>query len=902
MRVTTRPRGLALIAAAGALAAVVAGSAAAGEPRVASAASPVFLKVVRTSQQAILSSGRLAARVRVSRPGRLLVIPRARPSASGGAVRIGKARRFRFGRARSRLFRFPLNASGRSLLASCGARSLVFVALLKTAAPASSATLVRRKASRPLRIDRPGCAAGGGGGGGGGGEPDPTPQPYTGDPIETADAERCDFLDAAVCLQPWPNDYFTVEDGSTDTGRLVDLDLLSMPRNGANVPINPADYNRNDGFSPGQMIVTKVPGLETPAAFDATGAVSIDHPELYDDPDQPVVVINADTGERHPVFAELDANPTDPLRPNPGTTDDVNLLIRPLVNFDEGARYVVGLRDLRGAGGATIEPSDAFRAYRDRLITEQAEVESRRDHMEELFATLKASGIRRSNLYLAWDFTVASERNLSERALAIRDDAFEQLGDTDLDDLQVEPGSSSPAFTITDSTDFSVAEDSRIAREVVGTVTVPSYLDAPGCPPGSRFLLAPGSNLPTSIPGNTMSAGFTCEIPRSAIDDAPNPARPSLYGHGLLGSASEVGGGNIKAMASEHNMVFCATDWAGFATTDVPTVLTALQDLSNFPRLVDRMQQGFVNFMYLGRAMIHEDGFGSDPAFQAAGQSLIDDARLFYDGNSQGGIMGGAYTALSVDSNRSVLGVPGMNYSTLLSRSVDFEPYAEGQFTSEVCGLFPAPLDDVCNLAPGDTPLGLYDNYPNQLERPLIFSMIQMVWDRGEANGYAHHMTTDPLPNTPPHNVLLHPAFGDHQVANLAAEVEARTIGARAYQPALDPSRHWESDPFFQIPEIPVLPWGGSAIVYWDGGPLGFPGGTGTPPNGNIPPRPGPAPMFGDDPHSYPRNDVKARAQKSEFLRIGGLVENFCTTDSMLGTPVLTGTPIPCYAHGWAGP
>ena len=145
-------------------------------------------------------------------------------------------------------------------------------------------------------------------------------RPYTGPPIATANADRCDFLDAAVCLQPWPNDYFTAEDESTDTGRLIDLNPLSMPRNRADKPIDPSDYNHNDGFSPGQLIVTKVPGLETPAAFEATGAVSLDEPELYDDPDQPVVVINAETGERHPIFAELDANPTDPHRPNPGTT------------------------------------------------------------------------------------------------------------------------------------------------------------------------------------------------------------------------------------------------------------------------------------------------------------------------------------------------------------------------------------------------------------------------------------------------------------------------------------------------------------------------------------------------------------------------------------------------------
>ncbi|MEA2504209.1 MAG: hypothetical protein QOG36_1252, partial [Actinomycetota bacterium] len=40
----------------------------------------------------------------------------------------------------------------------------------------------------------------------------PSPKPYKGPPIDTSNASRCDFLDPAVCLQPWPNDYFTVAD------------------------------------------------------------------------------------------------------------------------------------------------------------------------------------------------------------------------------------------------------------------------------------------------------------------------------------------------------------------------------------------------------------------------------------------------------------------------------------------------------------------------------------------------------------------------------------------------------------------------------------------------------------------------------------------------------------------
>jgi hypothetical protein len=45
------------------------------------------------------------------------------------------------------------------------------------------------------------------------------------------------------------------------------------------------------------------------------------------------------------------------------------------------------------------------------------------------------------------------------------------------------------------------------------------------------------------------------------------------------------------------------------------------------------------NSLFLGRLMIHPDGFAADPAFRVAGAPLIDVPRpLVYDGNSLGGI------------------------------------------------------------------------------------------------------------------------------------------------------------------------------------------------------------------------------------------------------------------------
>ena len=67
--------------------------------------------------------------------------------------------------------------------------------------------------------------------------------------------------------------------------------------------------------------------------------------------------------------------------------------------------------------------------------------------------------------------------------------------------------------------------------------------------------------------------------------------------------------------------------------------------------------------------MIHPKGFASSLAFWDSGGPLIDTRRLYYSGGSQGGIAGGALTAVAPDFTRSVLIVPAMNYSLLLTRA-----------------------------------------------------------------------------------------------------------------------------------------------------------------------------------------------------------------------------------------
>ena len=63
-------------------------------------------------------------------------------------------------------------------------------------------------------------------------------------------------------------------------------------------------------------------------------------------------------------------------------------------------------------------------------------------------------------------------------------------------------------------------------------------------------------------------------------------------------------------------------------------------------------------------------------------------------------------------------------------------------------------------------------------------------------------------------------ALGDHQVTNYQADVEARTIGAKIHTPVVYDGRWPNFDVAWDIPPIDGYPFTGSAIVYWDGGPV----------------------------------------------------------------------------------
>src|SRR5919106_387467 len=302
-------------------------------------------------------------------------------------------------------------------------------------------------------------------------------------------SKRCDFTDPAVCLYPWPNDLFTRSDDSA-TGRRLNLKRASMPRNKDGKPIDPRDINRADGFSPGSMLITKVPGLDTPAAARRSKLPPIGNLSRSLAKRSPVVVIDARTRKRHPIWAEVDSNPNRPLDPPEPRLP--HLPRRPPL-----------------AQPPREPAAQALRAH----------VPHAPQGGRETREPLPRLGLHRGE--------------------------------------PPEPGRTR-------------APHPRPRLQSARRHQPPRPRRAGQL---AHFHRRHG-------PGPHRGRG---RPDRAAHDPAAPPkARAALYGHGLLGDPAEFDASNVKSMSNEHNVLFCATAWAGFAEEDIVHIGGTLNDLSGF--------------------------------------------------------------------------------------------------------------------------------------------------------------------------------------------------------------------------------------------------------------------------------------------------------------------------------
>ncbi len=602
--------------------------------------------------------------------------------------------------------------------------------------------------------------------------------------------DDCDPLAPSYCALPFPSDVYRVEHPDDPTRKTILFGETTLPttRTG-DVPVPGNMVVSSDGFSAGVAPFTHLPGASTtglPTPLDIEASL---------DDDCPTVLIEAETGKRVPHFAELDVST--------GDLTKRAFMIRPVVRLQDATRYIVAIRDVLDEDGKTLAPSSAFKALRDGGEHAHPSVALRRGLYADIFAKLGAASVAKSNLQIAWDFTTASQKNATQWLLHMRDQALELVGDD------------GPEYVIDEVIDD---PSPSIARRIDGRMTVPLYTDIPDA--GARLVFG-DDGLPKQ--NGTAEYGFLVLIPKS-VAAAKVPAPIVQFGHGLLGTREQAKG--HEEFADEYGHVLIAVDWKGMASDDsdglAQLILTG--EVERFGQVPDRLCQGLVNALLAMR--LARGKLATDEAVKFDGSSVIDPTKRYYFGESQGGILGAVYMAISTDVTRGGLRVPGQPYSLLLNRSVDFFPF------------FAA----------------LRVTYPDPVEEQVLVALAQMLWDRAEPNSYSHHIAKDMFEGTPQHEVLMHVAIGDHQVTTLGAHVMARAIGAKQITPATRPTI-WgidHADPGYE----------GSAMVEFDFG---------------LPPEPiTNVPMEeGKDPHGMVKKLTAAKAQLDHFFRTGK-VNHFC--------------------------
>jgi len=605
-------------------------------------------------------------------------------------------------------------------------------------------------------------------------------------PLLTLD---CDPMVPGQCGFPFPSNVWTVPDSTMSTGMHVAFGAATLPATKTGSRMGSAPFATRDGFAPGSSILTYLPGATvTGLPTQTTMATSVVATS-------PTLIMEADTGTFIPHFSELDARATDPTQQA--------FMIQPALRLKDSTRYIVAIQNVVDTNGKPLPANPVFAALRDNTPSSDLSVPPRRALYADIMSKLKAHGVATASLQLAWDFTTASQANTTQWLTHMRDDALGVVG------------AAGPSYTITN---VAMNPDSHLYERLTGTMTVPFYLTKTTAPASIHF-------GPDGLPAQngTATFPFIVEIPNSLVTSGK--AGPILINaHGLLGVETEGEDSYFADICDREGYVGIAVQFIGMDSDDVNFIGALLtSDPSQFEQAVEMQHQGFVNELLAVRMMM--GGLATDPATAPNGKPTIDPTQRFYRGDSQGGIFGGTFMAISTDITRGMLGEPGAPYSVLLDRSNDFTTFF-----------------DLLNVG-----------YGSEMDIQFIIDLIDLLWFRTEPGGYVSYINQNMLENTPSHQVLINCAIGDHQVTPLGAEFIARTIGAQSLEAV--------NEEVYGIQDAPSG-FSGSGIVIWNFGlppaPL-----TDTPDN------------LGTDPHGELRYVQAEQDMTDQFFRTG-VVNQLC--------------------------
>jgi hypothetical protein len=531
-----------------------------------------------------------------------------------------------------------------------------------------------------------------------------------GDDALTVPAEA-NPLGTTTNIVPYPSSLYEVADGA---GVRLDVPVGAFPTNSVTMrSLDPSPFAKRRGWPAATTILWAVTGGADPAGLVSHRAIEVSLTDA-----SATVLLDMTTGERVAHFAEVDVNELDIF-------DHQAVYIRPAARLAGGHRYAVGIRTLLHArDGGPLPVSEGFKAVLADRDTGHARLDAARPRLREAITALETAGVPRTDLVVAWDFTVEPDEAALADPLAARDAALAAMG----------PLGANLAYTVTSDLG-TINGDPRLARRieldfespsVTGEMHAGFHRDASG----------------TVIAMGTMTAKAYVMIPACAAFN--NQAGLLIYGHGIFGGLSEVRNGEYaRDLAQDGCLIVAGTVWTGMSNDDIPDALLALNDLDKGRGYGERIFQGIVNTIALEQLL--RGKLATELFVDGQGRSIVDPTRLYFLGVSMGHVLGSTFMAYDPFITRGVLHVGGANWALMFERSNSWAAYG----------------------------LPIKSSYDTLLEAVIMEQVLEMGLQYVDGATVAGIT----IPGTPAKQILMQTSLDDASVPNVASYYHARSLG-----------------------------------------------------------------------------------------------------------------------------
>ena len=588
----------------------------------------------------------------------------------------------------------------------------------------------------------------------------------------------CDPLDETECMLPFPSYYYMVQDKVSATGYRVNLlPHVIPPMKGWNAFVHPYFLNKLDGFPTMGPFMFYIDGLKE--AHEQTEKVTNNdnnnmqphRTKLMGPPDiaksvtseSMTLLIDVDDQVLVPHSAEIDyLAPDDPL-----------VLVFPAQPCKHNTHYALAVVNASNVSGERFPPTPGLKALLSdsdnggRGDDDKHDDDRRRRFKEVVIPALEKAAAWFSfahdpgSLQLLFDFPTISEESQLGPIRTVRNATMKIINDNEWKWYEHARQNSVQDF------DCSNNNETHYARIINAEIDVPWFLDGFGIGHRAAFLddHAVNSGILTTMGFAKLRIHVPCSVWPSTISTTggetngqSQPARDISavleHGHGLFYDRNEASFQHVQLLADQEAYLVISMDWRGMSAYDLLFVLKALVAK---PSLLQALRDNLIQGYACKLAMLHfsRNGLWSTDwlSFEDKGGTIheptvVSNPTYAFYGNSQGGILGAGYIALSGTTNlidRAVLGVPGTPFALVMTRSLVFKDY-----------------DNLLLL-----------NFHNNRHVRMLIAIIQMAWDSTEGSGFLALPIQEPYPP-----VLMQAGLGDSTVPTNAAEALARGFRA----------------------------------------------------------------------------------------------------------------------------